>query len=399
MKYKCGIFIFFFKSVGKSVGFVICNDPKELIMKKLYVTAALFSVVPFILTACTAIGEKKASLSVIYTAVVILSMIHLLCYFLFIRKKDVWFPVLFISVTVVNIGYFTLSVSKNLEEALLANRISYLGSVFLPLSIMLIILDVCKIKYKKWLPYLLILISIFVFLVAASPGYLDIYYKEVYFSTSNGVSSLIKVYGPWHSLYLFFLLFYFAAMIITVLYAIVKKRADSPIYAVFLSFAVFINIAVWLLEQFVETSFELLSVSYVITEFFILLLSVVIHENEKLKAMITPSDENQDSHTEHLSDEKTANENDLSVSKVPITEETTELIEIYLSGIERLTPTEKTIFDYYIRGKTTKEIMAELEIKENTLKFHNKNLYGKLGVSSRKRLIEMYHLLSAENKI
>ena len=33
--------------------------------------------------------------------------------------------------------------------------------------------------------------------------------------------------------------------------------------------------------------------------------------------------------------------------------------------------------------------MASLNIKENTLKFHNKNIYGKLGVTSRKQLIEL----------
>jgi len=32
--------------------------------------------------------------------------------------------------------------------------------------------------------------------------------------------------------------------------------------------------------------------------------------------------------------------------------------------------------------------LQELSIAENTLKFHNKNLYGKLGVSSRKQLLE-----------
>lgn len=31
--------------------------------------------------------------------------------------------------------------------------------------------------------------------------------------------------------------------------------------------------------------------------------------------------------------------------------------------------------------------MAELNIKEDTLKFHNKNIYSKLGVTSRKQLL------------
>ena len=33
--------------------------------------------------------------------------------------------------------------------------------------------------------------------------------------------------------------------------------------------------------------------------------------------------------------------------------------------------------------------MAALNIKENTLKYHNKNIYGKLGVSSRKQLVSI----------
>ena len=41
---------------------------------------------------------------------------------------------LFSSVLVVNLGYLLLSVSGSLEMALHANRVAYLGSVFLPLS-------------------------------------------------------------------------------------------------------------------------------------------------------------------------------------------------------------------------------------------------------------------------
>jgi len=40
--------------------------------------------------------------------------------------------------------------------------------------------------------------------------------------------------------------------------------------------------------------------------------------------------------------------------------------------------------------------MNTLNIKENTLKYHNKNLYGKLGVSSRKQLLERAASLNSE---
>ena len=44
-----------------------------------------------------------------------------------------------------------------------------------------------------------------------------------------------------------------------------------------------------------------------------------------------------------------------------------------------------------------KEIMANMNIKETTLKYHNRNLYGKLGVASRKELLEIHkHIKSVQ---
>lgn len=50
--------------------------------------------------------------------------------------------------------------------------------------------------------------------------------------------------------------------------------------------------------------------------------------------------------------------------------------------------TERKIFDLYIEGKSSAEILQLLEIKENTLKYHNKNIYSKMEISKRKELIE-----------
>ena len=77
----------------------------------------------------------------------------------------------------------------------------------------------------------------------------------------------------------------------------------------------------------------------------------------------------------------------------------TEQQEHFLTNIHRLTPTENTIYDYYLEGKTTKEIIKELNITENTLKYHNKNIYSKLGVSSRKKLVETALELKKQNKM
>ena len=75
-------------------------------------------------------------------------------------------------------------------------------------------------------------------------------------------------------------------------------------------------------------------------------------------------------------------------------------IELFINGLSSLTPTEKAIYEAHIARVTSKEIMANLNIKESTLKFHNRNLYGKLGVSSRKELLEVYkHIISIKNYV
>jgi len=61
--------------------------------------------------------------------------------------------------------------------------------------------------------------------------------------------------------------------------------------------------------------------------------------------------------------------------------------EFFLQGLETLTKSERKLFDYYVSGKSVPEILELTGIKESTLKYHNHNLLGKLGVSSRKQML------------
>ena len=65
----------------------------------------------------------------------------------------------------------------------------------------------------------------------------------------------------------------------------------------------------------------------------------------------------------------------------------------FLSGINTLTPSERKIFNFYLEGKTVKEIIELSNVKESTLRFHNRNIYGKLGVTSLKQLLRFAALM------
>ena len=227
-------------------------------------------------------------------------------------------------------------------------------------------------------------ITIGVFLIAASPGYFDIYYKSVTLEHTNGMSVLKKEYGPWHCVYLYYLLSYFALMIAATLHAIVKKIIKSGVQSAIIIIAVFVNICVWLIEQLVDVNFEFLSVSYIISELFLISLYLMIQEHEKqLSSAPVQSDTVQ---------HKESAKQDELLSEVYI-----EKCKHLEKSVSTLTATEKVIYDYYLDRKPTREVMKALNITENTLKFHNKNIYSKLGVSSRKQLLEYVSALEKIN--
>lgn len=52
-------------------------------------------------------------------------------------------------------------------------------------------------------------------------------------------------------------------------------------------------------------------------------------------------------------------------------------------GQEELTPTESNILRMIVGGMSNKEIAFALDVSENTVKSHNQNIFGKIGVSDR----------------
>ncbi len=73
--------------------------------------------------------------------------------------------------------------------------------------------------------------------------------------------------------------------------------------------------------------------------------------------------------------------------------------EFFLRNLGRLTPAEYKIYELYLSGKSAKEIVSILGITENTLKYHNKNIYSKLGISSRKQLLRFASLKQHQDKV
>lgn len=72
--------------------------------------------------------------------------------------------------------------------------------------------------------------------------------------------------------------------------------------------------------------------------------------------------------------------------------------ENFKNGLKSLTEKENEVLRLYIDGKSVKDIIEILGIQESTVRFHNKNIYAKLGVHSLKQLLRYSAVLRSEEE-
>ena len=327
-------------------------------------------------------GTKSGNMAIVYSAIAVLSVLLLIAYLLWEKKREKRFVLLFTCVATVNVGYFLQSISDTLPGAMMANRLSYLGAAYSVLVMLLIIMDVCQVHRQKWLGRLLFGISTAAFLLAASGDWLGLYYEAVDLETVNGMTRLIKDYGPLHVLYPVYLLSYFGMMVGVIIHAAKKEKLASPKYAAFLVAVALCNLIVWGVGQFIDVDFEFLSVSYIVTEVMLLLIYSMLRDYGIVQpggALVS---------VQMLTK--------LHTQQTPAGQLPPDMDQLFRSFVEKaktLSSAERRILQYYIDGYETADIPDLAFISIHTVKKHNRSIYQKLEVSSRDELMLYIELL------
>ena len=304
----------------------------------------------------------------------------LIAYSAVTKKKEFWLTMLHVCVAVVNLGYLLMSLANTVEFAVIGNDVAYLGSVFLSMCMLLTIVRLCGFEIKKAHVITCVSLGVVMFAIVASSPMLPLYYKSVDIEKIDGAAKLVKEYGVLHPVYLVYLLGYFAAMIGTIVHSVRKKKIGDTKLAGFMAAIVCINIVVWLFEKMIRWEYEFLSVTYIASEFLLLIvywmLQDYVHKNDI--PTYTPAEK------EELA--------------VQITEMTMEAklakVLTFVKEDNPLSIREREILEMVIAGKKRREIAEKMHLSENTIKTYTRTLYGKLGISCRE---ELYELLLQDN--
>lgn len=293
-------------------------------------------------------------MTVIYAVLAALSLLMVIGYGKLIHKPEKWIQVLFVCTFVVNTAYTALSAARTVEWALAFNTVAYFGSVFLSMCMFMAIYRLCGYSHTWRLQLALTLLALAMFAIVCTP----LYYESVSLTVVDGAAKLVKQYGPLHNTYLVYLVGYFVAMTVTIARSIRQHRLPTQKHAILLAGIVLVNIGFWFIEKFVPWNFEFLSVSYLFSEGMLVGLQWLMQDTE------TPAVP--------------------SVTAAPM-----EILLARLPNGVVLHPREQEILEMILTNARRKEIAAALSLSENTVKTYTRNLYHKLGVSSREELFAL----------
>ncbi len=139
------------------------------------------------------------------------------------KRFDVNFALIFIVVDVSSMGYVFLQMSRSLEEALIAQKIIYLGGTFLPMFLFFAVIRLCRTDVLKWVKPAMIFISMFLYGLIMTAGSYSLYYKSVGYTVENGIVVLTKEYGIFHTFFYFVLIAYLLTGVVVVVYTYFRR--------------------------------------------------------------------------------------------------------------------------------------------------------------------------------
>ena len=179
---------------------------------------------------------------------------------------EVSFILLVIIVAIGNGGFYALSRSQNLEEAIIANNISYVIGIFAPVTVFRVVCSICRVHLKRIFMLIEYAIQILIYLSLFTIGRSGLFYKTVEYHTDPTVH-LTKIYGPMHTAYFLTLIFYTLSSLIVGILSLQKKSKVSSSNVVIVIFVNLLVVGIYIIERLTRIPYELMPVAYVISLF------------------------------------------------------------------------------------------------------------------------------------
>ena len=169
------------------------------------------------------------------------------------------------------LGYLAGATSSSVSEAILANKIIYVGGCFVSPVLFFLICAVCNLKLKGWIKNSLYAFSLLVYIMVLSTGFSEIYYKKDFSLTSlYGCSILNYEYGIGHFTFYIIIYGYIIMGISILLYSFFKKQNVSKKSVLTLFIVEIVNTLLFIISRALNFPFEIMAAMFVLDGWFLL---------------------------------------------------------------------------------------------------------------------------------
>jgi len=169
-----------------------------------------------------------------------------------------------------NGGYLFIALSSDVHEAILANKVVYLGGCFAPLITLLLTCAVCNYSFKMWLKIVLYLYACIVYAMVLTIGINDLYYTEAYLGKYKDVSLLVHSYGIGHNFFYILLYGYMAVAVFLLVRNMIKRKSVSLKNLWVMISIILVNIVSFLIGRTMFPELEIMPLLYVIVGWILL---------------------------------------------------------------------------------------------------------------------------------
>ena len=309
----------------------------------------------------------------VYEVTFLASLIMLALLLVVAHKQNItYYLLIFLMVIICNMGHYTLSMAKTLDTALMGQKLIYLGCVFVPIFFLLATFRLCHLDPPTWLVAVLSSLTALVLFSAFSIGESGVYYKSVYIARENGISYLVKEYGPMHQ---GFIILIFGVVFITIGVILYSFYADKNVpYKVMFYILVIavITISCYVLKRIFPSKIDWTSAIYVVDEILFLALIRRIGRYEIMES-VADSLEDQNTHGYIAFDKKGCYVSSNHMAKVYLPELENQRVDEPLSP--EYTPVLYEKFSKILYKAIIREEKCLIELNERVLRCTLKELH------------------------
>lgn len=209
-----------------------------------------------------------------YIITTVLAIVNLFALIFVVDNKKInyYFILLMLIMAVSNAGYLALGLSQNVQEAVLANKIAYIGGCFTSPIMIFLICSICKYNFGRSFRMGVYAYCLVVYVMILTIGYNDLYYTEYHTETLWDSTILVNEYGIGHSM--FYLILYGAIVIqiAMLIHSTAKKRSVSRKNLYLLFGLEVMNVSLFFVGRLINADFEVMPALYVFNGWIFLII-------------------------------------------------------------------------------------------------------------------------------